>query len=73
MNRKVLSQIIKRLFLVMPVMIVTGPFGMLWVAMINTKVPWIDPLLDWAIDAPITAYEKMHGTGSFFGAVRPRT
>lgn len=68
MNRKVLIKIVKRIFIIFPLMLVSAPFGLAWVAVFNTKVPWFDPLMDWAIDGPITAYEKLHGTGSFFKA-----
>lgn len=66
MNRKVLLQIVRRVLLVIPVMLVTIPFALVYSLYTQERAPWVDKLLDWAIDAPITEYERINGKGSFF-------
>jgi len=56
-DRKVLYKIAKRLIIAVLGLIVTSPLALIWIGITGKKSPFLDPLLDWAIDAPITEYE----------------
>ena len=60
-DRKLRTKIATRLLCILPVMIGTSPLMFLWYGIVNTTPPWIDWLMNWAIDGPMTAYEKIHG------------
>lgn len=58
---KVKNAIALRIIAAFFLLIVTLPLAFLYVAVTGKRSPFVDLFLDWAIDGPITSYEKKHG------------
>lgn len=51
-------KIAKRIILVFLLLAISFPFALFWAIFFTKRAPWVDPLMDWAIDGPITEYER---------------